>query len=592
MQDDRRRGGEFPAKGILLAWLAVCAILMVAASRRLVEGQFPDPDDALRLVQLRDLMAGQAWFDTTQYRIDPPGGTLMHWSRIVDVPLLAMVALLTPVLGVAMAETVTIVAVPLLLLGLTILVIGRLSWRLFDARTAVYASLACGFLSALLFQFLPMRIDHHGWQVFTVVLALWSISWRDARHGGAVAGLAMALGASISLEILPMAAAFAGVLFLRWWADFRLRWWLVAFMQGLSLGLLALFAATRGLANPVQHCDAISPAHLGFFLVAALGTTLIAARAQMRGFGLVVLFGITGIAALAFFAISSPTCVSTPFARLDPVVDYYWYRRVLEGQPLWAQEPDVFLPAAIQMSAAIATTVLLLARSHDWMRRWWTEYLLLLLASVLLSLLVSRSLAMASAIAAIPMGWLAASLLDRLRTMRTPLAKAGGMLAFLLLLAPSAPFVIAEKMEAAAMTGGTVAPSLAESRCVINDQAARLNRLPKGLVLAPLDIGPAILLKSHQSVVATGHHRAETAMADVIRAFTSPPHIARGVVEAHHAHYLVLCTDLIEPQLYATRAPSGLAASLLRGDAPEWLEKLELGGPEEFVAYRVRQTAR
>ena len=44
-------------------------------------------DDAMRLVEVRDLLAGQGWFDLTQYRLSPPGGVAMHWSRLVDVPL-------------------------------------------------------------------------------------------------------------------------------------------------------------------------------------------------------------------------------------------------------------------------------------------------------------------------------------------------------------------------------------------------------------------------------------------------------------------------------------------------------------------------
>src|ERR1700733_1318490 len=48
-----------------------------------------DTDDATRLVQVHDFLAGQGWFDLTQYRIDPPDGLLMHWSRLVDVPIAA-----------------------------------------------------------------------------------------------------------------------------------------------------------------------------------------------------------------------------------------------------------------------------------------------------------------------------------------------------------------------------------------------------------------------------------------------------------------------------------------------------------------------
>ena len=51
----------------------------------------PDTDDAMRLVQVRDLLAGQGWFDMVQHRLMPPEGASMHWSRLVDAPLAALI---------------------------------------------------------------------------------------------------------------------------------------------------------------------------------------------------------------------------------------------------------------------------------------------------------------------------------------------------------------------------------------------------------------------------------------------------------------------------------------------------------------------
>jgi len=46
-----------------------------------------DIDDVIRLVQIKDYLAGQSWFDTDQYRMGLTGGTDMHWSRIPDIPV-------------------------------------------------------------------------------------------------------------------------------------------------------------------------------------------------------------------------------------------------------------------------------------------------------------------------------------------------------------------------------------------------------------------------------------------------------------------------------------------------------------------------
>ncbi|MFM9815921.1 hypothetical protein ACKI16_46540, partial [Streptomyces scabiei] len=85
----------------------------------------------------------------------------MHWSRLVDMPLAGSILLLRPLLGAALAETVTVVAIPLLTLLCALLLIGRLAAKFFDAETVGIACLVTGIASPLLFQMTPLRIDHH-----------------------------------------------------------------------------------------------------------------------------------------------------------------------------------------------------------------------------------------------------------------------------------------------------------------------------------------------------------------------------------------------------------------------------------------------
>ena len=66
-----------------------------------------DNDSLLRLVEIRDMMAGQGWFDLHQYRMGPEGGFVMHWSRLVDAPIAAIMLAAAAVTGsMAMGETV------------------------------------------------------------------------------------------------------------------------------------------------------------------------------------------------------------------------------------------------------------------------------------------------------------------------------------------------------------------------------------------------------------------------------------------------------------------------------------------------------
>ena len=72
---------------VVPVWAALYSLLLAVSFARLSARTFHDPDDQLRLQQVRDLLGGQSWFDLHQYRIDAVGGgVLMHWSRLVDVP--------------------------------------------------------------------------------------------------------------------------------------------------------------------------------------------------------------------------------------------------------------------------------------------------------------------------------------------------------------------------------------------------------------------------------------------------------------------------------------------------------------------------
>jgi hypothetical protein len=560
---------------VAIAWALVCAILLLTGWPRIMAGQLPDPDDALRLVQLRDLIAGQGWFDLTQHRIDPPGGTPMHWSRLVDVPLWLVAA--------PLGETAALVIVPLLTLGALIWAVGALAARRLGRDVVLYACLMCGFMPALVAQIQPLRIDHHGWQAVCVALALLALSHRTAQRGGACAGLAMAAGLTISLELLPMAAAFAAVLAWRWWRDTRLAGWLTSYLQALAGGLIALFVLTRGMGVWASWCDAISLPHLAFFVVAALGAT-IAQRLRLIAIPWILTLGLSGAAGLAMVWLWSPQCLSPPFANLDPLVRDYWYVHISEGQPLWRVPWDRAVPALVPLLAGLAACLRLWQRAPDHERAGWAEHGALLIAAVVLGLFVSRSLAFAAVIAAVPLGWLLARML---RTLRQPAlgTKVLAVLAIVLMLAPSAPFLLAARFMPTASQPAPV--KLTDAACDVQARAQSLGQLPPGVVFAPLDLGPSILLESRHAVVATSHHRAEAAMADVIGAFIAPPEAARAIVATYQADYLALCTDLAEARLYAARHPEGLAAALTRGQTVAWLEPLPALSTDAFKVYRI-----
>ncbi|MEE4316045.1 MAG: hypothetical protein V2I74_03585 [Erythrobacter sp.] len=573
----------FPA--IVLVWLGVSTIIALA-SPHLAAARFPDVDDTMRLLQVRDLLAGQDWFDLRQYRINPPEGTLMHWSRLVDAPLAGLIWLLSHVLPAARAEFLVAFAAPLLLMLMTMLAVGRIALQRFGLRVTLLAIGAFALMPMVPAQFQPLRIDHHGWQILMVALALWAVFQSHAVRGGTIAGLAMAAGLVISLETVVMAAGFALLFTWRWLADPAARVWLVRYLQALAGGLAAFFALTRGVADLAAHCDAIAPAHLGLFGTIAVGVSVLGLASPASR--LMVLGGLaaSGLAGIAVLGATAPACLASPFAGLDPLVRDLWYLRVTEGMPVWQQPIGEAFSAVVQCLVALGVAIVCAARGDEGLRDWWREYALVLAVAILGGLATWRSIAFAGIMCTIPLAVLAARVIDLWQgSARLPARLAAAIAIYLVFLPAPAALALDGLLH---RTGAINEPEIFPSTCDIHNTMRHIDRLPAGIVFAPLDIGPPLLLDTHHSIIGSGHHRSASGMRDVIAAFTGNQATAHQQIAAHRADYVVVCTDVVEFTNYrAAGGPDSFANALVAGPLPDWLEPVDLPLPDALRVWKV-----
>ncbi|MDD3800424.1 MAG: hypothetical protein PHE36_14740, partial [Novosphingobium sp.] len=548
-----------------------------------------DADDALRLVQVRDLLGGQGWFDLHQYRSNAPdGGVLMHWSRLVDIPLAATILLLKPLLGQAGAETAALAAIPLVTLFLALLLAGRLANLLAGREAVLGACLAAGLSLMVLAQMRPMRIDHHGWQVVCGLAALNALFARAPRPAGWLAGLALAAGLAISMEGLPLAVAVAGVAAWRWLRDPAGRVWCVTLMQGLAGGSLALFLATRGLADLAVHCDAIAPVHLAIFLWGALALTVLAALPRQSLPIVLGGFAVTGGVALAILAMAAPVCLGGGFAELPPSLHDNWLATVPEGRPVWEKTWPLAFQIVLPMAIALAVSLGLTLRAQGTGRARWGEFTALLFAAVVLALIVSRASATAQALSAVTLGWLVGRWFAALRA-GAPLRQGLAILAGLLVvLFPMVPAMLMASAAPVPDTGDDHSAATLQA-CGMADAFPALSRLPKGEILTLIDMGSHLLLGTPHDVVATGHHRAAAGMLFEQAAFTAAPGRAHAMLAARGTAYVALCVNMDEAHRLAEAAPHGLAAQLLAARPPAWLEPVPLyGAGGNFHFWKVR----
>ncbi|MBO9580916.1 MAG: hypothetical protein J7498_08490 [Sphingobium sp.] len=581
---------------LLAIWAAVCTALLIVDWHFVGPMNFRDPDDALRLVQVRDLLGGQSWFDLTQHRIHPPTGVPMHWSRLVDLPIALTLAALKPLLGTALAERATLIIVPLTLLLILMVVAYKMArWVGLGRCTALLAVAMLGTSLGILIQFAPMRIDHHGPQILCGAIAMLAIlnTWRRDGRSGMIAGIAMACWLQISVEGLPCAVAMGGVLAVRHvlrvdcWPDFR------NYLIALTVASAALLFGTHFPSDAlIPWCDSFSPAFQVPLAVTCL--TVLAASKQVRSNDMVrralpLVFG--GAAGAAVFVLTARQCFAGPFETLPPIVYDNWFMAVKEGMPIWTQSRDlqamIVIPSILGLFGSLVGLSRAICPEH---RMAWASLLAMQAVAFLVSLDVMRAMSYAHLLALPGNAVLLASLLgavQRLRIMPLRVALSAAT-AVLTPFGASAAMAAALDPHAPPAQSETVADRF---RCTTYAALRGLDALPASLLFTPLDVGAHMLVYTHHSVVATGHHRNTEGMKDAISGLIATPDDARAIVTSTGARYVAFCKGENEIVKYARRNPHSLIAGLLKGQHPDWLVPVQMRPGEAVKVYRIVYSA-
>ncbi|GAB5489300.1 MAG: hypothetical protein Pars2KO_28700 [Parasphingorhabdus sp.] len=539
------------------------------------------PDDQLRQVQIRDSLAGQSWFDTTQYRLAEPDSQPMHWTRWIELPLTLIMILLTPLFGAALAETAAMTIVPLLGLLCVMWLVMKITTEVFDRQIAILAAALTATAVPIVAQLRPMRIDHHGWQIVLALVALWTMFWPNKRNGGLVLGAALALWLSISLEGLPLTIGFIALLAWRWLVLLdqgeRLFWTLASFL----LASTVLYFASQGvLESLVNYCDAISPAHLFAFAAGAaiiLPTIHFSPQSIWSRF---ITMAIAGLLAILTIWLSAPHCVGSAFSDIDPLVRDTWLVNVHEGLPIWHQPArEVINLFGGSIVVGLGCIIFMWVRrvgSPDWSKLYLVAYAFLW--ALIVSIFVQRASSVAAAYALPLVGWAVHNGFRVARELQSPVVRILATVSVVFLVLPG-PLALGLMNAVRDGDDSLLENEIRNSdlpQCDSSASLDKLNVLPKANIIAPFDLGPEILVVTQHKVLATSHHRNDSAMADQIRIFTSPPSVARNLLQGRNIEYIAICLNEAELKIYAQKEPDGLSASLLKGVVPDWLQTVHL----------------
>src|SRR4051812_17413055 len=76
---------------VFIVWLLIAAWFIFEKWADIQSFNLPDPDDNMRIMQVGGLLHGKGWFAPRQYRMNPPFGANIHWSRLVDLPIAGLI---------------------------------------------------------------------------------------------------------------------------------------------------------------------------------------------------------------------------------------------------------------------------------------------------------------------------------------------------------------------------------------------------------------------------------------------------------------------------------------------------------------------
>ncbi len=571
----------------LLAWLGI-AIWYVwqrwAAIHWLSLG---DTDDNMRLMQVRALLNGQRWFDLRDYRLNPPGGFDIHWSRLVDLPIAALIVLLRPFVGVAEAERLACGIAPLLPMAITLAALGATLRRLVHPLAWPLGIALFLATNVCLGMFMPDRIDHHGWQLAMLAVTVAGLCDPHRARGGALVGAATAVSLTIGLEMLPYAAMAGAIIALAWIWERAERDRLAFYALALAGGTAAGFAAFASDANRVYRCDALTPVYASTVLLAGgllLGLAMLSPRRPAVRLALAVA---AGAIVAAFFALAFPQCLGRP-EQVSNELYTSWLSQVREAKPIYRHPLRVALPIVtlplIGLIGAILATVR--ARRQSSLRGW--ACVALFGAFAALMLLWQARAGPAAQLLAVPgaaaLAWMA---VPWLTAPRFWWAKAAAAVALFTIVSGNVTQIVIDRFKVDRPSAYVQRVNKATGRCLTIPAMYPLDRYPAQTVFTFVDLGPRLITLTHHSAIAGPYHRNGDAILDVHHAFMGTPAQARAIMKRHGATMLLVCPDMAESTNYRAKARGGFYDRLAKGETFDWLTPLPIRKGSPFRAFRI-----
>lgn len=565
---------------VLLTWL--CYVILSAAQTLFWSTDYvgQDNDDVMRLVQIRDFINGQSWFDLTQYRLGFVDGTLLHWSRLIDLPIAALIIAFSMFLSLQMAEAIALFIWPTLLILPTIYGVSRAG----NILSPKYGgSIGAFFGAAYIYgtsKFVPGAIDHHNVQIalfanILPILIAKTPSWKAYGLAGLLSALAIAIGA----ETTPLIAFICIIVAVDWATyggkPYRRPTRVFALAFSISLTLI-FFLTTAPNAYLVVVCDALSFGYYSLGVAGAAGLFIAAALLSYRSKA--ERFASLGLIAAVVFLLAfliAPQCMQSPLADLDPVLNELWLKNVQEAKSLLAvtSETPSSVPGFyfVPIIAIVICTKAIYMNVH---RHAHIKIFVLLSLALVISLVQVRGSIFSNLIAIMPLIAWVSTLRARYIDDRGDRKAAFSFVVAAVISLPISWMVMAALVQTNfgdTSQNPNVRPASATLACVEKDSFTPLLSHPESLVATSSNVGASILRYTHHRTLSAPYHRNQEGMLAEIKLAMAKPDDARELARDLGIKFLIFCPDGAQTHLMQIQAPKGLYSQLADGNIPTFL---------------------
>lgn len=544
-------------------------------------------DNIMRLLSVRDWIAGQGWYDTVQYRLLPPEGVSIHWSRYIDLGIAAVIVPLSWIFPMEIAEQLAVTIWPTLIMLLVVLVVGFGTRRILGVMPACFAVLCLVFwpLTADLHTS-SGSLDHHNVQLLMMILLSFAVIWPSRPiAAGIVGGCAAGFSLAVGLESLPFIVGAGLLLLLRtlFWPMSGAKQLLAAFCGALTGSSLLFWA---GQTAPDQWsnavCDQLGTPTLGLIAIAAVASVLPMAFARWVS-GPWIYLALTACLTVAGIAVAWPLlsgCLDGPYGDLPLALQETISLRITEAKPglVYARSNTaaalVFvIPVFVALGfGAVQWRKDRRAPDRGGFRNQALGLLLLLgLFGTAMIFVQMRTVIMVASVVPVIGGFVIARQLEAYLKDRN---LNQGLVMLVVAVAIISPTLLVQPIWPL-LRSDSASNRDAGADCRSYASLTTLNEVPPGLVLTHINFGPALIWATHHKGLSAPYHRSAASLSNGILPFQLQSAEMADYLRDAGATHLLLCKDY--------NYDSDFADDLAAGGAADWLRRVPLSDDAQVL---------